>query len=296
METIDLDINNYDLNDIINLFGITNSITDIELKNAKNKMLKIHPDKSGLDPKFFRFYNEAYKMLYLIWEFKQKGNTKNSEYSYQDFDLHKNEMLNKWMKDNNFENKTFNDWFNKEFDNYYIHNEKEEKGYETWLRTSSTEKYEDVKDLKTMNYVIDEKKKRLRELSLIQRKEVEDIWNVSKINATNLSPEAPDCYDSDLFSSLSYQDLQKAHTESIIPITIEDYENKQKFENVNDFISFRNNQNIQPMLEGEQYLNEQKRKEEEISIRVAFHLAKQTEQVKQNNDLFWKNFQLLNNS
>jgi hypothetical protein len=296
METIDLDINNYDLNDIINLFGITNSITDIELKNAKNKMLKIHPDKSGLDPKFFRFYNEAYKMLYLIWEFKQKGNTKNSEYSYQDFDLHKNEMLNKWMKDNNFENKTFNDWFNKEFDNYYIHNEKEEKGYETWLRTSSTEKYEDVKDLKTMNYVIDEKKKRLRELSLIQKKEVEDIWNVSKINATNLSPEAPDCYDSDLFSSLSYQDLQKAHTESIIPITIEDYENKQKFENVNDFISFRNNQNIQPMLEGEQYLNEQKRKEEEISIRVAFHLAKQTEQVKQNNDLFWKNFQLLNNS
>ena len=38
METIDLDINNYDLNDIINLFGITNSITDAELKYAKNKI------------------------------------------------------------------------------------------------------------------------------------------------------------------------------------------------------------------------------------------------------------------
>jgi len=84
---------NYD--DIINLFGITNSITDTELKYAKNKMLKIHPDKSGLHPKFFRFYNEAYKMLYLIWEFKQKGNTKNSEYSYQEFDLHKNEIRHK---------------------------------------------------------------------------------------------------------------------------------------------------------------------------------------------------------
>jgi hypothetical protein len=292
METIDLDINNYDLNDIINLFGITNSITDKELKYAKNKMLKIHPDKSGLHPKFFRFYNEAYKMLYLIWEFKQKGNTKNSEYSYQEFDLHKNEMLNKWIKDNNFENKTFNDWFNKEFDNYYI---KEEKGYEEWLRNSPTENYESVKDLKTMNYVIDEKKKRLRELSLIQKKEVEDIWNVSKINATNLSPEAPDCYDSDLFSSLCYQDLQKAHTETIIPITIEDYENKQKFENVNECIYFRNNQDVQPMLEGEQFLNEQKRKQEEMSIRVAFHLAKQTELSKQNNEKFWKKFQLLNN-
>jgi hypothetical protein len=147
-----------------------------------------------------------------------------------------------------------------------------------------------------MNYIIDEKKKKLRELSLIKKREVEDIWNVSKITATNLSPEAPDCYDSDLFSSLCYQDLQKAHTESIIPITNEDYENKQKFENVNEFINFRNKQNIQPMLEGEKFLNEQKKREEEMSIRVAFHLAKQTEQVKQNNDLFWKNFQLLNNS
>ena len=77
---------------------------------------------------------------------------------------------------------------------------------------------------------------------------------------------------------------------------MEDYENKQKFESVNEFIHFRNKQDIEPMLEGEQYLNEQKRKEEEMSIRVAFHLAKQTELSKQNNETFWKNFQLLNNS
>ena len=91
--------------------------------------------------------------------------------------------------------------------------------------------------------------------------------------------------------------LDSSKAQQIIKrMAYEIYENKQKFENVNEFISFRNNQNIQPMLEGEQYLNEQKRKEEETSIRVAFHLAKQTEQVKQNNELFWKNFQLLNNS
>jgi hypothetical protein len=294
MEKLDLDIHNYDLNDIINLFGISKRITDEDLKFAKNKMLKTHPDKSGLDPIFFTFYNKAYKILYQVWEFNQKGNTKKSEYSHDDFDSHKQEILNKWMKDNNFDNKkSFNEWFNKEFDNTHIYNDKERKGYEDWLRNAPIEN-ETVNDMRGMNMYIDKKKKELRELSLIEKREVEEIWNTNSINASDLSPDAPHCYDSDLFSQLSYQDLQKAHTESIIPITIEDFENKQKFNNVNEFISFRNKQDIQPFQEGEKYLDNKRKKEEELSVRLAFNLAKQSEIVKQKNNDFWKNIQMLN--
>ena len=294
MEKLDLDIHNYDLNDIINLFGISKRITDEDLKIAKNKMLKTHPDKSGLDPIFFTFYNKAYKILYQVWEFNQKGNTKKSEYSHDDYDTHKQEILNKWMKDNNFENKkSFNEWFNKEFDNAHIYNDKERKGYENWLRNAPIDN-EKVNDMRGMNLYIDKKKKELRELSLIEKREVEEIWNTNNISASDLSPDAPQCYDSDLFSQLSYQDLQKAHTESIIPITIEDYENKQKFNNVNDFISFRNNQDIQPFQEGEKYLDNKRKKEEELSVRLAFNLAKQSEIAKQKNNDFWKNIQMLN--
>lgn len=294
MEKLDLDIHNYDLNDIINLFGISKRITDEDLKIAKNKMLKTHPDKSGLDPIFFTFYNKAYKILYQVWEFNQKGNTKKSEYSYDDYDTHKQEILNKWMKDNKFENtKSFNEWFNKEFDNAHIYNDKERKGYEDWLRNSPIEN-EKVNDMRGMNLYIDKKKKELRELSLIEKREVEEIWNTHSISASDLSPDAPQCYDSDLFSQLSYQDLQKAHTESIIPITIEDYENKQKFNNVNEFISFRNNQDIQPFQEGNKYLDNKRKKEEELSVRLAFNLAKQSEIAKQKNNDFWKNIQMLN--
>ena len=294
MEKLDLDIYNYDLNDIINLFGISKRITDEDLKMAKNKMLKTHPDKSGLDPIFFTFYNKAYKILYQVWEFNQKGNTKKSEYSYDDYDTHKQEILNKWIKDNKFENtKSFNEWFNKEFDNAHIYNDKERKGYEDWLRNAPIEN-EKVNDMRGMNMYIDKKKKELRELSLVEKREVEEIWNTNNISASDLSPDAPQCYDSDLFSQLSYQDLQKAHTESIIPITIEDYENKQKFNNVNEFISFRNNQDIQPFQEGEKYLDNKKKKEEELSVRLAFNLAKQSEIAKQKNNDFWRNIQMLN--
>jgi hypothetical protein len=294
MEKLDLDIHNYDLNDIIKLFGISKRLTDEDLKVAKIKMLKTHPDKSGLDPIFFTFYNKAFKILYQVWEFNQKGNTKKSDYSHDDYDTHKQEILNKWIKDNNFEDKkSFNEWFNKEFDNAHIYNDKERKGYEDWLRNAPIEN-EQVNDLRGMNMYIDKKKKELRELSLIEKREVEEIWNTNNISASDLSPDAPQCYDSDLFSQLSYQDLQKAHTESIIPITIEDYENKKKFNNVNDFISFRNNQDIQPFKEGEKYLDNKKKREEELSVRLAFNLAKQSEIAKQKNNDFWKNIQMLN--
>jgi len=296
-KVLDLDINNYDINDILNLFNISNRITEEDLKKAKLKMLKTHPDKSGLDPKFFRFYSEAYKIIYLIWEFKEKGNTKNTEYMTMEYDSDKNEILNKWFNDNKSlsENKSsFNEWFNSQFNNLHIYNERDKKGYDDWLRNKEDDNIIEAKDLNTMNYLIDERKKKLRELSLINKKDVEDIWNTNKISASDLSMDAPSNYDSGMFSLLSYQDLQKAHTETIIPITLEDYENKQKFNNVNEFISFRNSQDMNPILEGEKILIEKQKKEENMSVRLAFNLAKQTEQSKKNNELFWKNIQLLN--
>ena len=49
IEKLDLDINNYELNDLLSLFSITNKLTKEELKNAKRLVLMTHPDKSKLD-------------------------------------------------------------------------------------------------------------------------------------------------------------------------------------------------------------------------------------------------------
>ena len=46
---IDLNINNYDLKDLLNLFQLDYNFTKDELKKAKKVVLKTHPDKSGLD-------------------------------------------------------------------------------------------------------------------------------------------------------------------------------------------------------------------------------------------------------
>ena len=51
-ENLDLNIQNYNLNDLLNLFKLNTNFTEEELKNAKKIVLKTHPDKSNLDKKY----------------------------------------------------------------------------------------------------------------------------------------------------------------------------------------------------------------------------------------------------
>jgi hypothetical protein len=78
METLDLEIENYELQDIVNLFHINIPFQEEDLKKAKKLVLKTHPDKSGLKPEIFLFYSKAYKKLYSIWEFTNKHRLLNS--------------------------------------------------------------------------------------------------------------------------------------------------------------------------------------------------------------------------
>ena len=75
---MDLNIDNYDLDDILNLFKLPKNFLEEDLKAAKKIVLKTHPDKSGLPPDYFRFYSQAYKKIYFIWKFKSSSRDNNS--------------------------------------------------------------------------------------------------------------------------------------------------------------------------------------------------------------------------
>jgi hypothetical protein len=298
---LDLDINNYDLQDILHLFKLPVNFDEQDLKRAKQIVLKTHPDKSNLPSDYFLFYSKAYKMLYSVWDFRKRGDVdskvaKNTEYSNYS-DEEKNVLLDQFFNSNDkFKNSNhFNAWFNKQFEKNKLQNEYEAKGYGDWLK--SEEDIEEAKNVSmaTMRQEFDKKKAQAR--SLIVREDVQEIWGNNSISASELSNDAPGTYDSGLFSGLGYQDLYKAHTETVIPVTEEDYEQKQKFGSVNEFVSYRNSQNTVPLSEQQalQYLNQKNMKEEERAVRRAYELAKQTEQAKAKNQEFWSGLQLLQN-
>jgi len=73
-ETLDLDIDNYELEDILDLFKIySTDFNEADLKKAKQMVLKTHPDKSNLQPEYFLFFSKAYKTLHSIWEFRRQS-------------------------------------------------------------------------------------------------------------------------------------------------------------------------------------------------------------------------------
>ena len=69
---IDLELDNYNLQDLLTLFNLSNNFDQVDLKQAKRCVLQLHPDKSGLDKEYFLFYCKAFRMIKNIHDFRNK--------------------------------------------------------------------------------------------------------------------------------------------------------------------------------------------------------------------------------
>jgi hypothetical protein len=289
-EKLDLNIDNYELDELLNLFKLDRNFNEEDLKQAKKIVLKTHPDKSGLHPDYFRFYSSAYKSIYNIWEFKNKNtkdNKKNTIYT-NDCETVDNKILDKYLSKEKLLNdsKKFNKWFNEQFEQNKMSREDETDGYGDWLKSN-----EDVEDFQNISQAqlgeeIEKKKQQMR--SLIVHKGIQDI-HFNSVGASDLLGNTPDSYGSDLFSNLQYEDLRKAHTETVVPVTIEDYNNVKKFNNINDYKDYRNSQSTVPLsqIQALEYLKNKNKLEDKETTERAYKLAKQLEESKKKQENFW---------
>ena len=290
MDTLDLDINNYNLNDILTLFKLEYDFDENALKNAKRIVLQTHPDKSRLPAKYFIFYSKAYKVLYNIHEFRNKSSDKREENYATLSNEDKNRLLENFFEKNKplKEANGFNTWFNEQFEKNKLKTEADESGYGEWL--TSNEDLEPEKRISQAEMASEFMKKKNQVRSLIVHKDVNEIY-ANNLGASELTTNAPEEYSSDLFSNLSYQDLKRAHTESVIPVTDEDYHKIQKFKNVNEYTAHRNTQDTKPLSETQalEYLKNRTQAGDKEATTRAYELAKQVEHSKQNNQTFWGN-------
>ncbi len=287
MEELDLNIDNYEYDDILKLFSLELNYSEEEIKKAKKKVLMMHPDKSGLDKKYFLFFSSAFKILHSIYKFREKASADlNEEIEYDD--SYKNisdnsneelELVNKLQ--NKYKNSSdFNAWFNKEFDKLKIDNEYENGGYGEWLK--KTEDVEVCKNRNEMNEMIDRKKRDLR--TLVRYNEINE-FNSGGYN--DLANNKPVEYSSGMFSKLQFEDLKKAHVESVIPVTDDDYRNR--YSSMEDIRLKRQEQNLNPLSEKDvnEYLKNKKTEENFIGAQRAFKLAQQERKVSKGTNMFW---------
>lgn len=275
MDNIDLNIDNYNLQELLSLFSISENFSEKDMKEAKKIVLKTHPDKSGLDPKYFLFFSKAYKIIYGIFEFRETNKKDHSK--YKTLDNPENDEIIKNALASNTVKKDFNKWFNELFEKSKIEDEYNNSGYENWLRSD-----EDLENFSNLNkeqqeIKLEEKRNKIKTLSKFN--EIKDIQG----GGYDLLRQKPEDYSSDIFSSLAFEDLKKAHQESIIPITNQDINNIEQRSMSQLKIQRDEKITIPTMVQSKQLLSDNNSKDNRNNAERAFRLLREDELIREKN-------------
>jgi hypothetical protein len=283
LNALDLDLDHYSLEDLYHLFNICeNKLNEDSLKSAKQIVLKMHPDKSHLDSKYFLFFTGAYKRLYGIYEFQNKSTNKKTRTQNDDYfdESNKRVLDNMFEKNKDFKDpKNFNSWFNQTFEKHRMDNPSEQ-GYGEWLK--SNDGFISMNENVTkgnMNEIIEQKKKQIQAVTVYTG--VTDLY-ASTFGGSLLN-------GGDNFTTDEYTDLRQAYTETLIPVTQADYDKMKKFNNISEYKRHREQLDTTPLTkqEAEQKLLKQQTELEQQSAALAFKYAQEAERAKQKQQSFW---------
>ena len=112
----------------------------------------------------------------------------------------------------------------------------------------------------------------------------------------NLVRDNVSTYGSDMFSKLQFEDLKVAHTETVVPVTNEDFTNRQHFRNQDELLRFRKqNESVPTKEEFNNKFDIQQQSEKQTNVQRAFKLAKQMEETNEINKEWWSNLRFLTN-
>ena len=292
MDNFDLNIDNYDLEDLLNLFHLNYEFDENDMKRAKTVALKTHPDKSGLNKEVFLFFMKAYKMIESIYEFKMKRAkcARNTSYENEKMESDKKALLLKKL--DGMKAKDFNKWFNNMFEKVKVNDDDVDSGYGKWFKSNEDVNEETVTNKRDMEAAFNRKKAASRELVL--HKGVNEMVGGGGYDLTR---SKPDEYSSDIFSKLQYDDLRKAHTETVVPVTHEDYLRKKKYSSVDSLRKDReaNNPGMLSLQQSKELLRGRKSKEQMGNTQRAFKILKREEEISRANKNWWKELRTLKN-
>ena len=353
MESLDLNIDNYNLPDILSLFNLPTLFNEADLKRAKLAVLKTHPDKCELPKEYFLFFTKAYRIVHQIYTIRHPAINEHytqhaertprnnnaaipslrcvgkdtlsapytpidaaasaaksvvdynrlmrteghhadaddaySQGTHERMKRRLDEMMGGTGGDNGAAKVSeFNKWFNEKFEQYRLKDDEAETGYEAWFRDTgdtadaATTAEDDGGSWADKVTRLNQKKQALRnKYALVERQELEYAGGGGG-GGYDLTRERPQEYSSGIFGNLRYEDLKKAHTETVIPVTEEDYYKTRRFNSINELQTFRDQSRRDlykqtSKQEQEQIYEQTKMRQEEEDTRRAFILAKQDE-------------------
>lgn len=230
--SLSLDIETYTLQDILKLFSLSNTpvskITNDNMKSARRIVMMMHPDKSGLDKEYFQFFAKAYERLSDVVDYANRSNQCASSY------MEKQRKMNVELEnDNGFgaslvkakvvskyhtvgENwskwkREFDAWFEKHGE--LSADSEANSGYDEFMKSTKDLLPEGATKEQAMRFM----EQRKSTLGALVAKE--SITGIDSFNCGTSGGE----------------DLRRAYTETVVPVTEDDFNSRPKYNSLDEY-------------------------------------------------------------
>jgi hypothetical protein len=284
MEGVDLNLDNYSLDDLLSLFSLTPQFTTHDLRQARRVVARVHPDKSNLPSHYFTFFDRAYKLLEQVHRTqisradaaaREARGPRPEEVDYEaERDEAMASTLSKYTKSPGF-NKVFNELFEKHASTQY----EQSDGHGDWLQATA-----EAPDRNgTREEVFARCKREARDLVAMPEIMAANEGGGAGTWHSDLVSQDSGSYGSSTSSTLPYQDLRQAHEVSVIPVSEElDFDRRKQYTGVGALKAERESMDravVVPSMEDSRHiLARQDADERSAGMNRAFTLAKQQEQ------------------
>lgn len=232
------------LDDLFGLFEIE-ELTVEELKQAKKKVLMLHPDKNvGKDTSsYYTYFKNAYHKLETIFEYiNRHSKTANQEKTYQMEELSQKGFY-EYCQKKGLKDQEFRKVFNEVFENVYL---EEKEGHGEWLKTE--EGIYDKTDLEG------------------SRKKAMSLVVVDKEIKT--------------LQETDHRDIKEAYVQSVLPIDANQvFQDTAKFNTVEEYQRHRAKYETKPVSSEDavRILREKEAEEYKSSLHLSYELIKKSE-------------------
>ena len=261
IQELDLDIDHYSLADILNLFHLSTNFTTKDLKTAKRVLMAVHPDKSGLDSTYFRFFNQAYRLLQAVSTFLHpQGGCPDSHTEFNDLVHDQDNAAHRFAAAKLSKGPGFNRKFNELFEEHYGAVMIDDEGHGEWMASEDGLGigYDDAKTLSK---------------ALTAKSEVTPVACGNTLGASSLDATPNDNHP----SSGKYEDLKHAYLSgTVIGVSESDY-TKMPTRTQVSIEHERSSQDVTPMgkREAGRMQTKMRAQETEHSMSQAFRLVRE---------------------
>jgi len=299
-----LTIQSYSIEELFGLFDLTpKRITEHEMKQAKKRVLMLHPDKSKLPADYFLFYKKAFDVLVEFYENQNRQNQPMTEEAtdYKPVNVaghnqSTNKQINKVidkMSAADFQNK-----FNKLFEDNMMQRPDNKRNEWFSKEDAMFAKTSENVSVNNMGQVFESMKQ--QNAGLVKYKGVEQFSGKSGANFhESVGDDEDDTYVcSDPFSKLKYDDLRKVHKDqTVFAVSESDFSKVPKYNSVDHFNRERNKQSFDPLdkQQSEHMLREQDRIMKERMMRKEYESKLKTQQYMEKNKSVLSSFLHLGN-